>query len=179
MSGIKLPRLYLSAVAPQPMTDKMLGFDPIARAALETYRDTYNPLPTGNVDEWRAFFSTKNFKFLYNEIKKQCNGMIPEEGELMDAMMWAYSSVLPRSDETDERRDLFGPDITLSYVREINKYVVEKMTAEVISANQQADCYYKYRMKGPINMQEDWGDWGVDTRTRLTGSRVDMTYLLP
>jgi hypothetical protein len=179
MSGIKLPRLYLTAHAAQPMTDKMLGFDPIARMALETYRDTYNPLPTGNVDEWRAFFSLKNYKYLYAQIKKECNGMIPEEGELMDAMMWGYSTVLPRSDETDERRDLFGPDITSSYVREINKHVIEKMTAEVISANQQADVYYKYRMKGPINMQEDWGDWFVDTRTRLTSSRADMTYQLP
>ena len=177
--SIKLPKLHLTAVAPQRMTDKMLDFDPIARLALETYRDTYNPLPTGNVDEWRAFFSVKNFNYLYDEVKKQCGGKIPEEGELMDAMFWAFSSVLPRSDEMDERRDLFGPDITMSYLKEINKYVLEKMTAEVLSANQQADVYYTYRMKGPINMQEDWGDWFVDTRTRLTNSRVDMTYLLP
>jgi hypothetical protein len=177
--SIKLPRLYMGAVSPQPMMDKMLGFDPIARIALETYRDTYNPLPTGNVDEWRAFFSVKNFNYLYNETKRQCKGKIPEETELMDTMFWAFSSVKPRSDEMDERRDLFGPDITLSYLREINKHVLERLTAEVISANQQADVYYKYRMKGPVNMQEDWGDWFIDTRTRLTGSRADMTYLLP
>jgi hypothetical protein len=169
----------MTAHAAQPMTDKMLGFDQLARTALETYRSSYNPLPTGNVDEWRVFFSLPNYKYLYNEIRKQCKGMIPEEGELMDAMMWAFSSVLPRSDETDERRDLFGDDITRSYVNEMNKHVIEKMTAEVISANQQADVYYKYAFQGPVNMAEDWGDYGIDTRTRLTGSRADMLYMLP
>ena len=53
------------------------------------------------------------------------------------------------------------------------------MTAEVISANQQADCYYKYAFQGPVDMAQDWGDFDQDTRTRLTGSRVDMLYLLP
>ena len=177
--SIKLPRLYMSANVIQPMTDKMLDFDPIARMALETYRDTYNPLPTGNVDEWRAFFSMPNYKYLYNEVRRQCKGLIPEESELMDTMMWAYSSVLPRSDESDERRDLFGPDITRSYVNEVNKYVIEKLTAEVISANQQADVYYKYAFKGPVDMAEDWGDYDQDTRTRLTNSRADMLYMLP
>ena len=51
--------------------------------------------------------------------------------------------------------------------------------AEVISANQQADCYYKYAFQGPVDMAQDWGDFDQDTRTRLTGSRVDMLYLLP
>jgi hypothetical protein len=178
--SVKLPRLYVSAIGnPQPWTDKMLGFDRIGRLALEIYRDTYNPLPTGNVDEWRVFFSVRNYNYLYNEIKRQCKGLIPEESELMDAMFWAYSSVLPRSDEMDERRDMFGPDITRSYVQEINKYVLEKMTAEVTSANQLADVYYKYRMQGPVDYAADWGDEMVDTRTRLIGSRYDMTYQLP
>ena len=177
--SIKLPRLHMGAVSPQPMTDKILNFDPIARIALETYRDTYNPLPTGNVDEWREFFSVRNFNRLYGEIMKQCGGKIPEETELMDAMFWAFSTVRPRSDEMDERRDMFGPDITLSYMRELNGQVLEKMTAEVISANQQADCYYKYAFQGPVDMAQDWGDFDQDTRTRLTGSRVDMLYLLP
>ena len=170
---------YCNAFAAQPMTDKLLKLDPVARAALETYRESYNPLPVGHVDEFRTFFSLKNYRYLYKEIIRQCKGMLPDETELMDAMMWAFSSVAPRSDESDERRDLFGADITNSYVQEINKYVLEKMTAEVVSANMQADTYYKYRMHGPVDYLQDWGESDIDTRTRLVGSRANMFYFLP
>lgn len=177
--SVRLPKLYLTAHAAQPMTDRMLGMDELGRAVLETYRTSYNPLPTANVDEWVAFFCKRNYGFLYKEIRRQCHGMIPDESELLEAMMWAFSSVLPRSDESDERRDLFGRDITASYVKEMNRHVIEKMTAEVISANKQADTYYKYALRGPVDMAEDWGDYFIDTRTRLTGSRADMLYMLP
>ena len=177
--SIKLPTLYLTGTTAQPMTDKALGFDPIARMALEVYRDTYNPLPTGSVDEWRAFFSMKNYKYLYNEIKKQTKGMVPDENELIEGMIWAYSSVSPRSDEMDERRELFGRDIVDSYLCEINKLVLEKMTAEVVSANLQANVYYKYRFHGPVDYDKDWTGFDVDTRTRLHASRYDMLYALP
>lgn len=176
--SVKLPKLYLNGTAAQPMTDKALDFDPVARMALEVYRDTYNPLPTGSVDEWRAFFSLGNFKYLYDQIKKQAKN-VPDENEVIEAMMWAYSSVRPRADEMDERRELFGRDITASYVREINKFVVEKMVAEVVSANQQADVYYRYALQGPVDYDKDWTGYDVDTRTRLHASRYNMLYKLP
>ena len=171
--------MYVNGAVPQPMTDRGLGFDPLARIAIETYRSNYNPLPVANVHEFRAFFSIPNYRGLYNEIRKRCDGKIPDSAELFEAMMWAFQVVAPRSDEADERREMFDSEMTRSYVREMNKHVLEKMVAEVTTANMQADTYYKYRMQGPVDFAEDWGTYGVDTRTRWTGSRADMTYLLP
>ena len=177
--SILLPRMYATAHAAQPMTDKGLGFDPIARMAIETYRSSYNPLPTANVHEFRAFFSLPNYRYLYSEIVRQCKGKAPESSTLIETMFWAFQTVAPRSDEMDERREMFDAEMTMSYVKEMNGHVLERMTADVDTANMQADNYYKYRFEGPVNMTDDWGDYGVDTRTRWTGSRADMTYQLP
>ena len=175
---IRLPRMYVNA-SPQPATDKAFGFDPLARQALETYRSSYNPNVTASRMEFAAFFSLPNYKRLYDEITKQCGGHIPDGATLYETMMWAFQSVAPRSDEMDERREMFDPEMTASYVKEMNGHVLERMTADVISANQQASCYYKYRFKGPVDYAKDWEGYDEDTRTRWTGQRANMLYQLP
>lgn len=175
---IRLPRMYVNPT-PQPATDKAFGFDPLARQALETYRQSYNPLPTASRAEFTAFFSLPNYKSLYKEIQKHCGGKIPDAATLYETMMWAFQSVAPRSDEMDERREMFDSQITASYMKELNKLVVERMTADVITANMQADTYYKYAFKGPVDYAKDWDGFDEDTRTRWTGQRFDMTYMQP
>lgn len=176
VNGIVLPKLYLSANAHQPRTDSILGFDQFARAAIEVGRGAYNPLPAGSPQEYAAFFSQKNYEYLYQTIKNIARNN-PDSGELFEAMTWAYSTVQPRGDEMDERRNLFGADITQSYVDEMNKYVIERVATETEAANQLWDHYAKYR-NGPVDFQEE-DDGYVDTRTRFQGSRIDMSYYLP
>ena len=168
--SIRLPKLYLTSNVPQPFTDKALKLDEFARTALETYRTSYNPLPTCT-QEFAAFFSKHNYDHLYKLIS-QMAGNKPESNELYEAMMWAYSSDPPRSFEMDDRRDKFGPEITGSYVKEINELVIDKMVAETVAANKLWDHYAKYR-NGPIGWIDDSQ---IDTRTRLNSSRFDMTY---
>lgn len=175
---IRLPRMYVNQSA-QPAVDRAFGFDPLARQALETYRSSYQPLPTASRNEFTAFFSVKNYKRLYDEIVRQCDGKIPDGATLYETMMWSFSSVAPRSDEMDERREIFDSEITASYMKELNAHVIERMTADVISANQQADVYYKYALQGPVDYDEDWKGYDEDTRTRWTGQRSDMNYMLP
>lgn len=175
---IRLPRMYINA-SPQPAADKAFGFDPLARQALETYRSSYNPNVTASRMEFAAFFSLPNYSRLYKEIVRQCQGNIPDGATLYETMFWAFQSVAPRSDESDERREMFDREITASYVDEMNKHVIERMTADVASANQQASHYYKYRFEGPVDYAKDWDGYDEDTRTRWTGQRTDMTYQLP
>lgn len=175
---IRMPRMYVNA-SPQPATDRAFGFDPLARQALETYRSSYNPLPTASRNEFTAFFSTDNYRRLYNEVKRQCKGKLPDAATLYETMMWAFQTVAPRSDEMDERREMFDSQITASYVKELNKAVLERVTADVITANMQADTYYRYAFKGPIDYESDWKGYDEDTRTRWTGQRFDMNYMLP
>jgi len=174
---IALPSMYLTAHAPQPSTDLTLGMDQFARAAMETYRSSYQPLPTASVNEFAAFFSRPNYTHLFNEVKRQA-GYEPDASELYEAMMAGFSMVPPRQDEMDERREVFTKEVAQSYVREINAWVLDKVVADTVAANKLWDHYAKY-MNGPV----DWGEdedmhFGVDTRTRLNASRYDMTYLM-
>jgi hypothetical protein len=158
------------------MTDSILGFDQFARAAIETNRSSYNPLPAGSGDEYAAFFSRKNYDYLYAKARQLAKNE-PDAGELYEGMMWAYSMVQPRGDEMDPRRELFGHDITASYVKELNARVLEKVVPEIKAANKLWDCYARNR-NGPKDFQAEDNGY-IDTRTRFQGSRVDMTYLLP
>lgn len=175
---IKLPRLYLGANPRNGMTrntDESFHMDDFARAAMETWRSSYAPMPTASVNEFAAFFSKRNYDWLFSEVTKKA-GNEPDEGELYEAMMWAFSSVAPRSDEMDERREDFSKAAVGSYVREMNKHVIEKVTVDTVAANQLWEAYAKYR-NGPAGW--DGNIAGEDTRTRFVGSQYDMTYLLP
>lgn len=176
-NGIVLPRLALTANRSQPMTDSILGFDQFARAAIETARGSYNPLPAGSGDIYAAFFSRKNYDYLYGKARQMAKNE-PDAGELFEAMHWSYSMVQPRGDESDPRRELFGSDITNSYVKELNGRVLEKVVPEIKAANKLWDHLAKYR-HGPVDLYEVEKDMNMDTRTRFQGSRVDMTYYLP
>lgn len=175
-NGIVLPKVYLTANSRLPKTDSALGFDEFARAAIEVGRTAYNPLPAGSAQEYAAFFSRKNYQYLYKKIRDLARNN-PDPGELFEAMIWAYSTVQPRGDEMDERRNIFGADITQSYVREMNKHVIERVVTETEAANQLWDHYAKHMNGKPDFFEED--DGYIDTRTRFQGSRVDMSYYLP
>jgi hypothetical protein len=153
----------------------MLNFDQFARAAIEVGRSSYNPLPTASSQEYAWFFSRRNYDYLYRKARELARNE-PDSGELFEAMLKAYSMIQPRGDEMDERRELEGPDITQSYVDELNKYVLEQVVPDIKAANQLWSFWAKYR-NGPVDMQDD--EYYIDTRSRFQGSRIDASYLLP
>jgi hypothetical protein len=176
---IRLPKIYLTAVAPRKPVDQALEYDHFARTALETYRNSYNPLPTASQAEFGKFFSEANYRYLYSEVKRQ-TGYEPDEGELYESMMYAWQMDPPRSDETDiERRTTFTPRVTASYVKEMNARVLEKVTEETTQANNLWAHYAKYR-NGPVDLGDDEDmHFGVDSRTKFRGDMYDMTWMMP
>lgn len=176
--AIVLPKFHLTAAVPRP-EDQKFGFDEFARSAMETYRNGYLPLPTASAREFGTFFSKENYAKLYKEVTRRA-GYAPAEGDLFEVMQWAYSSVQPRSDEMDERRTHFDPNVTASYVAEMNSHVLDRIVEEVKQTNKLWDHYARYR-NGPGQDFADDEDmhFGVDTRTRYHASRYDMTYWMP
>jgi hypothetical protein len=180
-SAIKLPtpNLYLTGAVPRPGVDRAFGYDEFARAAEETYRQSYDTLPTCNAREFATFFSRKNYENLYRAIVDRA-GNNPDPSELMEAMHRAFSMVAPRSDEMDPRRTRFDNPTIISYVRECNDKVLLDMVSNVIAGNQLEEHFRKHRWgPGEEFAQDPDMHFGVDTRTRLNGSRYDMTYLMP
>ena len=171
----QLPTRFAGVGAATYNSDRELGYDEFARAALETYRDAYNPMPTADVHEFGAFFSAKNFDWLEGQIKKQ-SGFPMERSGIMDAMFAAYGTIQPRSDMMDlDRRTVFNQSTTNSYVREMNAFVLEHTIEENKQANRQWDFYAAHR-NGNLEFPDDLDQ---DTRSRFTGSFYDMTYMLP
>lgn len=173
------PRRYLTGATPRPKVDSALGYDEFARAAAETFRQSYDPMPTCNAREFATFFSRKNYDSLYRSIVDRA-GNNPDPNDLMEAMFRAFSMVAPRSDEMDMRRTKFDDATVVSYVRECNNKVLEDMVSEVIAGNQLEEHFRKHRWgPGPEFGADPDMHYGVDVRTRWTGSSYDMTYLMP
>ena len=94
-------------------------------------------------------------------------------------MEYAWQMAPPRSDEMDERRELFNARVTASYVKELNNLVLEKVVEDTIQANKLWDHYAKYR-HGPVGFGDDEDmHFGIDTRTRFNVSKYDGTWLQP
>ncbi|MDR3540746.1 MAG: hypothetical protein P4L69_07210, partial [Desulfosporosinus sp.] len=83
------PTLYLTGAASRPSVDKAFGYDEFARAAEETFRQSYDPLPTCNAREFATFFSRKNYDSLYKSIVDRA-GNNPDPDELMETMFRAF-----------------------------------------------------------------------------------------
>lgn len=141
---IPTPRLYLTGAASRPNVDKAFGYDDFARAAAETMRSSYDPLPTCNAREFATFFSRKNYENLYKSIVDRAGGN-PDEDELMEAMFRAFSMVAPRSDETDMRRTKFDDATIISYVRECNNKVLEDMVTDVMAGAELEEHFRNHR----------------------------------
>jgi hypothetical protein len=172
---VKLPKRYEGYAKTGYYSDAELGYDEFARAALETYRDSYNPMPTGTVKEFGRFFSAQNFQYLKEAVKKLA-GYYADDGELFDMMVRSFSMIKPRSDEMDmERRTNFSDEVTQSYVDEMNKYVLDNLPEEVKQANRLWDFYAKNR-NGPSEMPDHPG---IDTRSRNVGSLYPFDYWMP
>jgi len=172
---IVLPDRYQAQGSVMYCADAALGYDEFARAALETMRESYQPMPTGGVREFGAFFSAKNFGYLDAEIKRR-SGFPMEKSQIMDVMITAYGMIHPRSDITDVGRRLdFSAAATQSYVEEMNKYVLDNTVEENIQANKQWEFYAKNR-QGPFEFPEHLD---TDTRTRLNGSLYAFDYWMP
>ena len=177
--NIPAPNLYLTGAAPRPSLDVAFGYDEFARAAEETFRQSYDTMPTCNVREFATFFSRKNYENLYAIIKKRA-GNNPDPSDLMEAMYRAFSMVAPRSEEMDLRRTKFDDATVISYVRECNNKVLLDMIADVIAGNELEEHFRNHRWGPGKEFAEDPDmHFGIDTRTRLNGSRYDMTYMLP
>ena len=138
------PVLYLTGAAPRPCVDKALGYDDFARAAEETYSQSYNTLPTCNAREFATFFSRKNYNNLYKSIVERA-GNNPDPDELMETMFRAFSMVAPRSEEQDMRRTKFDDATVVSYVLECNNYVLEHAVMDVIAGNQLEEHFRNHR----------------------------------
>ena len=173
--AIRLPKRFEGYANTSYNSDVELGFDEFARTALESYRDSYNPMPTGAVKEFGRFFSAKNFKFLKEKVK-ELSGYYADDGDLFDTMVRSFSMIKPRSDEMDlERRTVFTEEVTDSYVRELNGYVLDNLPEEVKQANRLWDFYAKNR-NGPSEMPDHPG---IDTRSRNVGSLYPFDYWMP
>jgi hypothetical protein len=179
MEPLKLPtRRFAATTTAYKQTDAALGFDIMARTALETYSSSYNNMPTSSYREFAVFFSKENYSKLYNMVIKIAKNK-PDPNDLYECMMRAYSTILPRSDEMDPRREKFDKETIRSYVEEINKLVIVYIVPEVEEANKLWDHLAKYR-HGP---GEDFGKdddlhFGYDTRTRYHASQYDATWLM-
>jgi hypothetical protein len=173
------PKMYLTGAVSRPSVDSAFGYDEFARAAEETFRNSYDPMPTCNAREFATFFSRKNYEMLYREVVRQA-GDNPDANELMETMFRAFSMVAPRSDEMDDRRTKFDDATIISYVKECNAKVLEDIVTDVIAGNQQEKYFRTHRWRpGPEFEADEDMHFGVDTRTRLNGSMYDATYLQP
>lgn len=172
---VRLPSLYEGAGSVNYCDKKIIGGDEYARAAMEAMRDSYHTMPTSNVHEFVAFFSKKNFEHLENEIKTR-SGYNPDREDLFGTMMSIFAMVAPRTDVLDvERRLDFSLNTITSYVRELNKHVLDRCVEETKQAHKLWDYYAKNR-NGPSEMPDITG---IDTRTRLVGSFYAADYWLP
>lgn len=177
--NIPAPKLYLTGAVQRPSVDRAFGYDEFARAAEETFRQSYDTMPTCNVREFATFFSRKNYESLYKATVDRA-GNNPDPTELMEAMFRAFSMVAPRSDEMDMRRTQFDDATIISYVRECNDKVLLDMVTDVIAGNQLEEHFRNHRWgPGPEFAEDPDLHFGVDSRTRLNGSMYDMTYMMP
>lgn len=176
--NIPSPELYLTGAASRPQVDAAFGYDRFARAAEETMRSSYDPMPTCNAREFATFFSQKNYNNLYKSIQDR-TGENPDSNELMEAMFRAFSMVAPRSDEMDMRREDFSDKAIVSYVLECNNKVLEDMVTQVAATAELEEHFRKHRWgPGPEFAADKDMHYGVDTRTRLNASSYDMTYMM-
>lgn len=174
-SAIRLPKRFQGVGSVNYCDEKVIGCDKFARAALETYRDSYHTMPTANVKEFAKVFSESNYKFLASEIKRR-SGYEIDGGELFDLMMQAFTMIAPRTDIMDvDRRMNFSDQTVQSYVSEINAHVLDRGIEETIQANRQWEFLAKNR-NGPSELPDSCG---VDTRTRLVSSFYAGDYWMP
>jgi hypothetical protein len=172
---ITLPSRYDAWGATTYCADRALGYDWVARAALESRKNSYQPMPTGSSREFGQFFSEANLKMLEREIQRR-SGFPMERGAVIDAMMNAFSMIQPRSDQMDtERRLDFSQAAIDSYVTEMNRYVLENTVEENKQANKLWDWYSKYR-NVPCELPDDCD---VDTRSRFTASLYPFDWTIP
>jgi hypothetical protein len=173
-SGIVLPGRFSGQGSVQYCADAAFEYDPFARAALESMRSSYHAMPTADVREFGMFFSQGNFTWLKEQVKQR-SGYYMDDAELMDNMMAAYTMMPPRSDPVDlQRRTDFSVETSRSYVRDINKLVLERTVELTKQANKQWDWYAK-NLNGPSELPEQ----EIDTRTRLNASMYDMNWQMP
>lgn len=176
-AAIKLPTAIFTAFAPQTKIDRELGFDEVARTAMETYRDSWNPMPTCNVREFRAFFSKPNYAHIKREVMKRTKPFEPENEAVMEAMMQSFQMILPRSDETDARRTIFSAATTGSYLAQLNAHCIEKLYVDTYAAGKQADAYYEV-MAGPRHLFTD-DPMFVDSTDKHNCAMTDFSFQVP
>jgi hypothetical protein len=173
---IRLPHQYAGAGSVNYCDKEVIHCDEFGRAALETLRDSYHTMPTGNVKEFAAVFSSKNFAHLLSEVKQRSGGHEIDKNELFGLMIQAFTTVAPRTDVMDVHRRLdFSEQATRSYVAEVNAAVLERAVEETKQAHRLWDFYAK-NYNTPSEMPDQAG---VDTRTRLMGSFYAADYWMP
>jgi hypothetical protein len=174
-NNIKLPTRYEAIGSVDYCDQNVIQCDEFGRAALETLRESYHTMPTGNVKEFAAVFSSKNFNYLASEVKSR-SGFDIDKNELFDSMIQAFTMIAPRTDIMDVSRRLdFTKETTESYVKEINRQVLDRAVEETKQANRLWDFYAKNR-NGPSELPDNCD---IDTRTRLVSSFYAADYWMP
>ena len=69
--SIRLPSRYVGAGSVNYCDEKSIHCDAFGRAALETLRDSYHTMPTGNVHEFSKVFCLENYNKLASEVKRR------------------------------------------------------------------------------------------------------------
>jgi hypothetical protein len=169
-----LPGRYKGAAPLGFSEDAARNYDQFARTALETYRHSYQPGPTSNSAEFGRFFSGTNFAYLVNQTK-EATGWMPDKEEVMDAMMYAFQMVQPRSDLYDERSSQFTESAVQSYMREMNKLALERIISETDASNNLWEGYEARFLRHEIPME----DTNIATDTKGKACTYAMDYWLP
>lgn len=150
------------------------GFDKVASAALNHFRDSYQPMTTAGTHEFAAFFSVDNMQYLRAIIERKVKTKI-DEGLLFEKMSFAYSMKPPRQDVMDvERRLVFTPKVTQSYVNELNAYVIENILPEIVEGEKLRDFYLKNR-NFPSELPDEQI---VDNRAGISSTQA-LDYWMP
>lgn len=174
-SGFNLPGRFADSDPNGGTTcrNTTFGFDKVASAALNIYRDSYQPNTTAGTHEFGAFFSAENFQILRGIVYNKVGDF--DESALMERMSFAYSMIKPRSDQMDfERRTVFTPEVTRSYVQELNNFTLRYILPDLIEAKKLQEFYFRNR-NGPSELP----DIPIaDNRAGLASTQA-MDYLLP
>jgi hypothetical protein len=166
--------VYGSGGAVRYSEDAHFGYDQFARAALQTFRNSYLPGMTSSTNEFARFFSGPNYAFLM-ERTRALSGYDPDPESVYESMMWAFQMEVPRSDMYDPRTFKFDEPTVQSFVSELNERVLEKAVSDTVAANQLWDGYTHF-LTGRVPFDND-----VNIATDVKGKACTyaMDYWLP
>lgn len=127
LQRFKLPKLITGFTRYLHTTDPYLGIDKLGRYVLQLESTGPLTLPVQNLFEFASFFSVKNYILLMSTISSETGGRIPTPETLITRMRYVWSGVDPRGSEFDLNSGKNSPEITLQYVEQMDRMVVDEI----------------------------------------------------